>query len=189
MKHALYLKTNISLHENNLDNENDKYNFDYAVAFIQVIESAIRCIPCENIEKFAVVDHQVASKTYLGWENFIGVSGLIDILEDCLKRWIVEISRNTLACSKYYHASLLAACFQMFSTFYQRYSMSSLCKTSEFLKTIEHLVSHINTYMFKSNFFETLLSRTSKLSMFYDLNGKDGRLRDPENLPSLGVTR
>ena len=188
MSHISYLKSNISMHQENVNDDKEKFNFDYAVAFIQVISCALCCIPCEKLEEFAVVDKSVAKNTNLGWEHFTGVSGIMEVLEICLKRWIVEVSRNTEAYPKYYYLNLIASCFQLLSTFIQRHYLSNLFKPTQFLRKLEDIVKHINSFMFQSKFFSELLLKTSHYSIFGD-NKLDGRLRDPENLPSLGVTR
>ena len=188
MKHMLYLKTKISLH-NNSENEKDKFDFDYGVAFLKVIECALRCIPCENIESFTVVDKEIAQRTPLGWEYFTGASGIIEILEECLKRWIVELSRNDQTSPKYYHFNLIASCFQLLSSFVKRFSRSKLFKPVTFLDTLDEIIKHINTYMYQSKFLSDVITKTNELSIFGKQDGKDGRLRDPNNLPSLGVIR
>ena len=189
MSHISYLQVNITMQQENIKGDKDKFNFDYAVAFIQVINCALCCIPCEKLEEFAVVDKSVAKNNNLGWEHFTGVSGIMDVLENCLKKWIVEVSRSTEASPKYYCLNLMASCFQLLSTFIQRHSLSNLFKPAHFLSKLEDIVKHINGYMFQSKFFSELLLKTSQFSIFCDKNNRDGRLRDPENLPSLGVTR
>ena len=188
MKHLIYINSNISLQEN-LENERDKFNCDHAVSFIQVIDCAIRCIPCEKLDQFIVVDKEVAEKTALGWEYFTGVSGVIEILENCIKGWIVQVSKSGDSYPKHYRLDLIASCFKLFSTFIQRYSLSTSYKPIEFITWLEQLIKHINSHLYKASFFSKLLSKTIEFSMFCDQNGKDGRLRDPENLPSLGATR
>ena len=132
IKHLLYLKSRISL-QNNSKNEKDKFDYDYAVAFIKVIECAMRCIPCENIESFTVVKKEVAQMTNLGWEYFTGASGIMEIIEDCLKRWTAELGRNVQIRPKHYQLDLIASCFQLLSTFVKRFSLSELFKPITFI--------------------------------------------------------
>ena len=184
----LYLKSKLSLHSNS-GNEKDKFDFDYGVAFLKVIECAMRCIPCENIDSFTVVDKEVAHMTPLGWEYFTGASGIMEIIQDCLRRWIVELSRNDQISPKHYHLNIVASCFNLLSTFVKRFSRSTLFKPVTFLNTLDEIIKHINTYMYQSKFLSNLISKTNELSIFSEQDGKDGRVRDPNNLPSLGVIR
>ena len=177
------------MNQENLNDDRHKFNFDYAVAFIQVISSAIECIPCEKLEEFSAVDLAVAKSTNLGWEHFTGVSGIMEILELCLKRWIVEVSQCTDKFPKYYCLNLIASCLQLLSTFIQRYSLSNLYNPVQFLTKVEDIVKHVNSYIYQSSFYPKLLLKTSEFSIFCEANNRDGRLRDPENLPSLGVPR
>ena len=167
-------------------NDKEKFNFDYAVAFIQVISCALCCIPCEKLEEFAVVDKSVAKSTNLGWEHFTGVSGIMEVLEICLKRWIVEVSESTETYPKHYCLNLIASCFQLFSVFFQRYSLSNLFEPAQFLSKLEDIVKHITSFLFQSKFFSELLLKTTQHSILCG-DKRDGRLRDPENLRSLGV--
>ena len=173
----------------NSGNEKDKFDFDYGVAFLNVIECAMRCIPCENIDSFTVVDKEVAHMTPLGWEYFTGASGIMEIIQDCLRRWIVELSRNDQISPKHYHLNIVASCFKLLSTFVKRFSRSILFKPVTFLNTLDEIIKHINTYMYQSKFWSNLISKTNELSIFSEQDGKDGRIRDPNNLPSLGVIR
>ena len=185
IKHLLYLKSSISL-ENNSENEKDKFDYDYAVAFVKVIECAIRCIPCENIESFTVVKKEVAQMTSLGWEYFTGASGIMEIIEDCLKRWTAELGRNVQVRPKHYQLDLIASCFQLLSTFVKRFSISELFKPITFINTLEDIIKHINIHIFKSGIVSDAISKANKLTIF-DCKEKDGRIRAPENLPSLGA--
>ena len=186
MKHLLYLKSKISF-DSTCKNNTDKFDCDYAVALIKVIECAMRCIPCQNVESFAIVKKEVAQMTGLGWEYFTGASGIMEIIEDCLKRWIVELGRNDKA--KYYYIDLISACFQLLSSFIKRFSHSELFKPFTFLNTLEEIIKHVNTNLYRSKIFSDLISSTNELSIFHKQTGKDGRLREPDNLPSLGAIR
>ena len=189
IKSLLYMQAHISLNMDVLEDDRKKFDLDYAVALMQLIECAIRCIPCEGLEKFALVDKAVALKAKLGWEYFIGASGVIEILQNSLKRWAVEISRNPKPHLKQYQLNLISAAFQLLSTFIQRYSLSNLFKPIDFVKSLEDLVWHVNTHICKSNFFQDLLTKLPQLSILFNSKSKDGRLRDPDNLPSLGIIR
>ena len=183
------MQAHISLNMDVLEDDRKKFDLDYAVALMQLIECAMRCIPCEGLEQFALVDKAVALKAKLGWEYFIGASGVIEILQNSLKRWVVEISRNTKPHLKQYQLNLISAAFQLLSTFIQRYSLSNLFKPIDFVKSLEDLVWHVNTHICKSNFFQDLLTKLPQLSILFNSKSKDGRLRDPDNLPSLGIIR
>ena len=188
MKHLLYLKANISFECNSAE-EKDKFDYDYAVAFIKVIECAMRCIPNENIELFTVVKQEVARITNLGWEYFTGASGIMELIEGCLRKWIVELGRRDLNEPKFYQLNLIASCFQLISTFIKRFSHSEFFKPFTFLNTLEDIIKHVNTHLFKSKVLCDLLSKTIELSIFNESHGKDGRIREPENLPTLGAIR
>ena len=189
IKSLLYMQAHISLNIDVLEDDRKKFDLDYAVALMQLIECAIRCIPCESLEQFSLVDKAVALEAKLGWEYFVGASGIIEILENSLKRWVVEISRNPKPHLKQYQLNLISAGFQLLSTFIQRYSLSNLFKPIDFVKSLEDLVWHVNAHICKSEFFHDLLTKLPQLSIFCNSKSKDGRLRDPDNLPSLGIIR
>ena len=97
----------------------------------------------KSFDLHTVVDVQVAQISGLGWEYFTGVSGVMEILENCLKGWIVQIGGKGESYPKFYHLDLIASCFQLFSTFVQRYTLSNSYKPIDFINWLEDLIHHI----------------------------------------------
>ena len=180
MRQLLYLQTKITMND---VSASQKFNFHFGTAIMEVIRSTVCCIPC-HLDPFTFVDRDAIS-TALDWSQF---TGILELVEYCLKKWIVELSRNNAEQTQPFCLQLLSATLRLFATFVRRHSVSDAFDPTTFPSKLEEIVQFVNGKLRCSAFFSEAFQNAEKLSIFND-SLKDGRLRDPENVPTLGVVK
>ena len=107
--------------------------------------------------------------------------------EHCLKKWSTELSRNRAGETRPFCLQLLASALSFFATFARRHSLSDAYDPTAFPDKIRQVVTFV-TKQVADFFVREACPLAEKLSIFNDAM-RDGRLRDPESLPSLGTVK
>jgi hypothetical protein len=138
----------------------------------------------ENI----VVNYDVAALLFKATEAFLAteaerstkMTNLLEVVQVC----IAAMSRDTFDKSDPRVSGFLDSCVNLLNTF-----LLLLSKDEEVSKTTQRATKVLEQTalpLCKSDYFRGLLEKCSKYSAILSTT-KDGRARDPENLPSVGV--
>ena len=115
--------------------------------------------------------------------------GVLEVTEHCLKKWSTELSRNPPGETRPFCLQLFSSALSFFATFVRRHSLSDAYDPVAFPDKIREIATFVSRQVSTADFYvREACPLAEKLSIFNDAL-KDGRLRDPESLPSLGTVK
>ena len=148
MRHLIYFNSNLSLSH---DEKSSKFNFHFAVAILEIINSAVDCAP-KSDEIYALEDKKAVQ--HLDWS---ALTGILETIETSLKKWSVETNRLEKLAP--FCLDLMTSILSLYANFIKSAGNSGFFEQVNFLKQLQTIFDFVIPNLIESKPFSVSFIR------------------------------